>query len=248
MSFMRPRKTLQLKFDKQFQPSDEISLKRGVKRVVLCKHEKSGGRSQVLTWSQNHLAVNIVIVTFNGLLTIVSGISVSLQQRSDSSGQNSQHSYHRISHFTVGALASHSNEKLLGKGWHSLVGGWLTCSQDTGHGHCCHPPSLSPDMTPCVLITDICVALHNVITQGKVSRPQVGLGEDRGLTPWAMCPPQGRAGHWLSPGVWCLQLSPGCVLCAPLWAAGPVWTQAARTSQQPLTLLSGLTLYQSSGE
>lgn len=29
MSFMRPRKTLQLRFDKQFQPSDEISLKRG---------------------------------------------------------------------------------------------------------------------------------------------------------------------------------------------------------------------------
>ena len=49
MSFMGPRKTLQLRFDKQFQLSDEISLKGGAKWVVLCKHEKSGGRSQVLT-------------------------------------------------------------------------------------------------------------------------------------------------------------------------------------------------------
>lgn len=242
---MRPRKTLQLRFDKQFQSSDEISLKRGrCKRVVLCKHEKSGGRSQVLTWSQNHLAVNIVIVTFNGLLTIVSGHqSVTAaeirSQRSEFTTLVSQNlSLHGRDTGTFKWEAAWQGVTLTGRRMTHMLTGHSAVIMVTAV-----TPSLSSDidtMCPLRLITDICVALHTVITQAKVSRrPQVGLGEDRGVTPGSMCPPQGRAGHWLTVvsvsrcAVMFAARSPGLLASPPCATLGCCWaglaTQAART-------------------
>ena len=106
--------------------------------------------------------------------------SVSLQKTSSDCGQNSQHSYHRIPHFTAGTFtweAAWQGATL------TVTGGWLTCSPcvimvtgDTPH-HGQHHIMCSPLST--------CVSLYNAIThitRGKVSRPQVGLGEDRWRT------------------------------------------------------------------
>ena len=196
MSFMRPRKTLQLGFDKQFQPSDEISLGRGAKRVVLCKHEKSGWGIEVLTWSQN-LSILWLWHSMDCSHSYL-GISVTACRR-HLMAVRIHNTLITGSLFTAGTFtweAAWQGATL------TVTGGWLTSSPSvtmvTGvtphHGHhhtMCHPG----------------VSLHNAITH----LPRESLAASA-RTDWgheAMCPPQGRAGHWLSrcAPLSCLQLS-----------------------------------------
>ena len=236
MSFMRPRKTLQLGFDKQFQPSDEISLGRsGAKRVILCKHEKSGWGIEVLTWSQTPSLLSILWL-WHSMDCSYLGISVTAEDiigwRPEFTTLLSQD----LSHFTAGTFtweAAWQGATL------TVTGGWLTCSPcvimvtgDTPH-HGQHHIMCSPLST--------CVSLYNAIThitRGKVSRPQVGLGEDRWRT----------LGHVSAPrSDWELTVQvcdsvmfaavpapcPGRSLLRPVCVGR---TQAARTSRPGLTL------------
>ena len=114
-------------------------------------------------------SVNIVIVTFNGLLTLVSGHQCHCMQKTSDGGQNSQHSYHRISlhgrDIHMRSCLARGNTHCHWRMTHKLT----LCD----HGHWCHPPSWSPSHH----VSPWCqpAQCHHTLAEGK-SR---GLGEDR---------------------------------------------------------------------
>ena len=122
--------------------------------------------------------------------------SVSLQKTSSDGGQNSQHSYHRIS---LTSRQGHSHEKLLGKGQHSLSLG------DDSHAHPVWSWSLvtSPIMvsiTSCVApsaLVSACIMPSHTSHEGKSHGLRSASARTDGGH-WAMCPPQGRTENWLS--------------------------------------------------
>ena len=207
MSFMRPRKTLQLGFDKQFQPSDEISLGRsGAKRVILCKHEKSGWGIEVLTWSQTPSLLSILWL-WHSMDCSYLGISVTAE---DIIGWRPEFTTLLSQNLSLTSRQGHSHEKLLGKGQHSLSLG------DDSHAHPVWSWSL---VTPPIMVSiTSCVAPSALVSACIMPSHTSHEGKSHGLRSasartdgghWAMCPPQGRTENWLSRCVTlsCLQQS-----------------------------------------
>ena len=154
--------------------------------------------------SDSITAVNIVIVTFNGLL--VSGHQCHCRRHHRMAARI----HNTLITESLTSRQGHSHEKLLGKGQHSLSLG------DDSHAHpvwswSLVSPPIMVSITSCVApsaLVSACIMPSHTSHEGKSHGLRSASARTDGGH-WAMCPPQGRTENWLSRCVTlsCLQQS-----------------------------------------